>query len=269
MLRSNICLLSSSTRADASALGECEFDEGGYFIINGSEKVLIAQEKMSTNHVYVFKQQAGKYSHICEIRSSIWGGRLISTMYVRLLKSASRTGRRLRATIPYVRDEIPIVIIFRALGFVSDRDILEHICYDLNDARMMDLVRPSLEEALVIQSKDVALDYIGKRGIAGVGAVRERRIKYAKELLQKEMLPHVGVSECETKKAYFFGYMIHHLLQVALNRRQQDDRDHFGNKRMDLAGPLMATLFRQLLAKLNKNLRLKLQRVSNRVCLYY
>jgi DNA-directed RNA polymerase II subunit RPB2 len=260
MLRSNICWLSSSTRGDASAVGECEFDEGGYFVINGSEKVLIAQEKMSTNHVYVFKQQAGKYSHICEIRSSIWGGRLISTMYVRLLKSASRTGRRLRATIPYVRDEIPIVIIFRALGFVSDRDILEHICYDLNDARMMDLVRPSLEEALVIQSKDVALDYIGKRGIAGVGAVRERRIKYAKELLQKEMLPHVGVSECETKKAYFFGYMIHHLLQVALNRRQQDDRDHFGNKRMDLAGPLMATLFRQLLAKLNKNLRIKLQR---------
>jgi hypothetical protein len=82
----------------------------------------------------------------------------------------------------------------------------------------------------------VALDYIGKRG-STVGVTREKRIKYAKEILQKEMLPHVGIGEfCETKKAYFFGYIIHRLLLCALGRRAEDDCDHYGNKQLDLAG---------------------------------
>ena len=90
----------------------------------------------------------------------------------------------------------------------------------------------------------MALDYIGKRGNS-VGVTREKRIKYAREILQKEFLPHVGTEEfCETKKAYFFGYVIHRLLLCALGRRAEDDRDHYGNKRLDLAGPLMGGLFR-------------------------
>jgi DNA-directed RNA polymerase II subunit RPB2 len=72
------------------------------------------------------------------------------------------------------------------------------------------------------------------------GVTREKRIKYAKEILQKELLPHVGVDEdCETKKAYYMGYIVHRLLLCTLGRRNEDDRDHFGNKRMDLAGPLI------------------------------
>ena len=60
-------------------------------------------------------------------------------------------------------------------------------------------------------------------------------MKYAKDLLQKELLPHVGISEfCETKKAYFLGYMVNRILQAGLGRRGEDDRDHYGNKRMDL-----------------------------------
>ena len=63
----------------------------------------------------------------------------------------------------------------------------------------------------------------------------------------QELLPHVGVDDrCETKKAYYLGYMVHRLLMCALGRRSEDDRDHYGNKRLDLAGPLLATLFRQL-----------------------
>lgn len=93
--------------------------------------------------------------------------------------------------------------------------------YDFNDAAMMELLRPSLEEAFVIQNQQVALDYIGKRG-ATVGVTREKRIKHAKEILQKELLPHVGIGDyCETKKAYFFGYIIHRLLVCALGRRKQ------------------------------------------------
>ena len=169
-------------------------------------------------------------------------------------------GGTLRVTIPYIRQDVPIIVVFRALGLVADREILEHIVYDFDDVAMMNLLRPSLEEATVISTQELALDYIGKRGNV-VGATREKRLVYAREILQKELLPHVGMDEaCETKKAYFLGYMVHRLLICALGRRAEDDRDHYGNKRLDLAGPLMATLFRQLFRKLTKDVRAYLQK---------
>lgn len=91
---------------------------------------------------------------------------------------------------------------------------------------------------------------------------RERRLRYAQEILQKEMLPHISMSEgSESKKAYFFGYMIHRLLLAAMERRELDDRDHFGKKRLDLAGPLLANLFRMLFRKLTRDVYRYLQKV--------
>ncbi|CAA0825111.1 DNA-directed RNA polymerase II subunit 2 [Striga hermonthica] len=266
MLRSSYCTLYQNSEKDLTELGECPYDQGGYFIINGSEKVLIAQEKMSTNHVYVFKKrQPNKYAYVAEVRSMAeTQNRPPSTMFVRMLSRTSAkggsSGQYIRATLPYIRTEIPIIVVFRALGFIADKDILEHICYNFQDTQMMELLRPSLEEAFVIQNQQVALDYIGKRG-ATVGVTREKRIKYAKEILQKEMLPHVGVGEhCETKKGYYFGYIIHRLLLCALGRRAEDDRDHYGNKRLDLAGPLLGGLFRMLFRKLTRDVRSYVQK---------
>ena len=127
--------------------------------------------------------------------------------------------------MPYIRSEIPIFVVFRALGFNSDLEILEHIVYNFQDKEMINALLPSLEEAFVIQEQDVALDFIGKRG-ATVGVTKEKRIQYARDILAKEMLPHIGIqeSDVQTKKAYFLGYMIHRLLLVALERRGEDDR---------------------------------------------
>ncbi|XP_020398478.1 leucine aminopeptidase 2, chloroplastic [Zea mays] len=172
------------------------------------------------------------------------------------------SGQYVCATLPYIRANIPIIIVFRALGFVADKGILEHICYDFSDTQMMELLRPSLEEAFVIQNQQVALDYIGKHG-ATVGVTREKRIKYAKEILQKEML-RVG-ELCETKKAYYFGYIIHRLLMCALSRRAEDDRDHYGNKRLDLAGPLLGGLFRMLFRKLTRDVRSYMQKSNQKL----
>ncbi|KAL4856586.1 DNA-directed RNA polymerase II subunit RPB2 [Chlorella vulgaris] len=259
MLRSDYCNLNSKSERDLCDLGECPYDQGGYFVINGSEKVLIAQERMANNHVYVFrKSQPSKYAYVAECRSVVEGStRTVSTMQAKMLSRAGQkgAGQCIRASIPYVRADIPILIIFRALGFVADKDILEHIVYDFDDTAMMEALRPSIEEAFPIQSQEVALDYIGKRG-STIGATRDARIQYARELLQKELLPHIGMEEfCETKKAYFFGYVIHRLLLVSLSRREEDDRDHYGNKRLDLGGPLLANLFRQLFRKLSKDVR--------------
>jgi len=267
MLRSTYCLLNGLTDRDLTELNECPLDPGGYFIINGSEKVLIAQEKMATNTVYVFSMKDSKYAYKAECRSCIeHSSRPTSTIWVNMLSRGSAgakktaIGQRIIAIMPYIKQEIPIMIVFRALGFVADRDILEHIIYDFDDPEMMEMVKPSLDEAFVVQEQSVALNFIGVRG-AKPGVTKDKRIKYAKEILQKEMLPHVGISDfCETKKAYYLGYIVHRLLLAALGRRELDDRDHYGNKRLDLAGPLLAYLFRGLFRNLNKEIRMYAQK---------
>ena len=117
-------------------------------------------------------------------------------------------GQVLRCAIPYIKKEIPIMIVFRALGFIRDRDILEHIVYDFNDKAMMELLQPSLEEAFVLHDQQVALDYIGKRGMT-VGATKEQRIAYAEQILQKEMLPHISVSEGTEDKTHLSAKLVY------------------------------------------------------------
>ncbi|KDQ19740.1 hypothetical protein BOTBODRAFT_27165 [Botryobasidium botryosum FD-172 SS1] len=264
MLRSTFCILSDLTDKELYDLNECPYDQGGYFIINGSEKVLIAQERMAANHVYVFaKAQPSPISFLSEVRSAVEkGGKTISTMQVKMFhRNQEKTlGNVIRATLPYIRNDIPIWVVFRGLGITSDRDILEHICYDTTDTQMVEMLKPCIDEGFVIQEREVALDFIGKRGTT-TGLSKEKRLRYAQEILQKEMLPHISMAEgSESKKAFFFGYMIHRLLLAALERRELDDRDHFGKKRLDLAGPLLASLFRMLFRKLTKDVYRYLQK---------
>ncbi|KAJ7170073.1 DNA-dependent RNA polymerase II second largest subunit [Mycena filopes] len=264
MLRSTFCILRGLQDQDLYDLNECPYDSGGYFIINGSEKVLIAQERMATNHVYVFaKAQPSPITFLAEIRSAVEkGGKTISQFQVKMFhRNQDRSqGNVMKATIPYIKVDIPIWVVFRALSVISDRDILEHICYDMQDAQMIEMLKPCIDDGFVIQDREIALDFIGNRGTT-TGLSRERRIRYAQEILQKEMLPHVSMAEgSESNKAYFFGYMIHRLLLAALERRELDDRDHFGKKRLDLAGPLLAKLFRILFRKLTKDVYRYLQK---------
>ena len=259
MLRSKYCALYEHTPRQAADVGECEFDQGGYFVINGTEKVLIAQERMAHNHVCVYKKnQPHKYLVTANVLSSLEGTTIRSSMEVRMYSKPAvggKSGYPIRATLPYIHTDIPVVIIFRALGFVADKDVLEHIVYDFGDNEMMDVFKASLEEASSIKTQQQALDYIGRRGKA-VGASKEKRLRYAAEILQREMLPHVGVGEfIETRKAYFLGYMVQRALQVHLGRRHEDDRDHYGNKRVDMAGPLLSGLFKLLFKKLCKDIK--------------
>ncbi|KAK5662241.1 hypothetical protein OQA88_8146 [Cercophora sp. LCS_1] len=261
MVKSSICHLSDEDDESLFVLNECPYDQGGYFIINGSEKVLIAQERSAANIVQVFKKPpGGSVSYQAEIRSALEkGSRLISSLQMRLHTKADSSKGRLAnsvsVTLPYVKEEVSLAIVFRALGVVSDEDILNHICYDRKDTQMLEALRPCIEEAFVIQDREIALDYIGKRGNGGAGQNRMNRVRAAKDLLQKEMLPHISQTEgCETRKAFFLGYMVHKLLQCALGRRDTDDRDHFGKKRLDLAGPLLAKLFRGIVRRITQDL---------------
>nr|UWK20530.1 RNA polymerase II subunit 2 [Trichoderma albolutescens] len=268
MVKSKICHLSREQDDSLFLVNECPYDQGGYFVINGSEKVLIAQERSAANIVQVFKKaQPSAYTYTAEIRSALEkGSRLISSMMLKLYGKGDSArggfGQTIHTTLPFVKSDLPVAIVFRALGVVSDEDILNHICYDRNDSQMLEMLRPCIEEAFCVQDREVALDFIGKRGNrdqAGLG--REKRVRVAKDILQKETLPHISQTEgSETRKAFFLGYMVHKLLQCALGRREPDDRDHFGKKRLDLAGPLLAKLFRGIMRRINTELANYLRR---------
>eukprot|EP00045_Choanoeca_perplexa_P014129 m.164424 g.164424 ORF g.164424 m.164424 type:complete len:1200 (+) comp16578_c0_seq1:206-3805(+) len=272
MLRSQYCaLMRLRNDREMAEMNECPLDPGGYFLINGSEKVLIAQEKMASNTVYVFEKKDAKFMFFTEIRSVIENSnRPASTCVIKMLRQSStkggqRFGQVLHAAIPYIRSDLPVVIVFRALGFEDDRSILKHIIYDFDDVEMMELLKPSIDEAFVVQERNVALDMIGKRGIMRPGIQRDQRIQYAEDILQKELLPHIGIGpRGQVKKGYFLGYMVHRTLLAALRRRELDDRDHYGNKRLDLAGSLMAYLFRTLFKQFTKDLKKKLSIAVNK-----
>lgn len=267
MVKSSVCHLRGEDDDALFLLNECPYDQGGYFIINGSEKVLIAQERSAANIVQVFKKaQPSPDLYQAEIRSALEkGSRLISSTTLKL-KAKGETarggfGQTIQVTVPYIKKEIPIAIVFRALGVISDEDILNAVCYDRNDNQMMEMLRPCIEEAFAIQEREIALDYIAKRGNQGHAISKIQRMKNAKDILQKELLPHIAQTEgCETRKAYFLGYMTHKLLQCALGRRDTDDRDHFGKKRLDLAGPLLAKLFRNIVKKLTGDMMAYMKR---------
>ncbi|KAI4840383.1 DNA-directed RNA polymerase II subunit RPB2 [Plasmodium brasilianum] len=276
MLKSMFCWTKGLPENEIADMGECAFDQGGYFIVNGGEKVLVAQERMANNFIYVFKKkQPSKFGWIAEIRSQMEKSQATSAFSVKMKtkggtgvgvsrgssnSSSSKAGGQLVATLPYIRTEISVGILFRALGCTSDRDILQRIVYDFNDKLMINTLRETLEECIDYPTQDICLDFIGKRGPT-VGASREKRILYAKELLRKEVLPHMGTGPgVESKKSYFIGYMINRLLLAELGRIKEDDRDHFGKKRLDIAGPLMASSFSTYFRKMAKDVRRVLQR---------
>lgn len=298
MLRSTFCILNKLQDQDLYDLNECPLDSGGYFVINGSEKVLIAQERMATNQVYVFaKAQPSPISFLAEIRSAVEkGGKTISQFQVKMYTKSGD-----RAVCGNLRLSAPQLIVYRLVAsskrlfptsrlislfgsfsvpWVSSLTVIfsnisvmiwrirkclkcsSHVLTTVSSSRTEKSVRtPHLELLTYQRFSQVALDFIGNRGVA-TGLSRERRLRYAQEILQKEMLPHISMAEgSESKKAYFFGYMVHRLMLAALERRELDDRDHFGKKRLDLAGPLLANLFRMLFRKLTRDVYRYLQKV--------
>ena len=264
MLKSSTCHLlikdRFATEKDLHAWGECPYDQGGYFIINGSEKVLIAQERSAGNIVQVFnKASPSPFSHLAEIRSVVdKGNRMMSQCTVKLYRQVDgpdqvKIPNPIRVQLPYVKADIPLVVVFRALDIVSDADILEKICFDQSDKEMMDMLMGSLQEGQPIQGAELARDYIARRGQNPNLKTYERQ-KHAQDILQKEFLPHIGHDASSIpRKAFFLGYMVHRLLKCALGRAEPDDRDHLGKKRLDLAGPLMGLIFRSQFNKVVKD----------------
>ncbi|XP_055333556.1 DNA-directed RNA polymerase II subunit RPB2-like [Paramacrobiotus metropolitanus] len=163
-----------------------------------------------------------------------------------------------------VLSEIPITILFRALGLETDQEIVQLISLNQEDNEIHEWLKPSLMYAQAIQTQEHALNFIGNRS-AKPAVVRSERIRFAKDMLEKNVLPHVGTrADCSRRKAFFLGYMVDRLIRTAMGRCDCVDRDHYANKRLELVGPLFATLFRQQFQKLRKEMTLTLEKELQR-----
>ena len=281
MLNTKYCVLYKKTEKERIDLGECSLDVGGYFIVNGSEKVLVAQERMATNQVYVFLNKLNNY--VCEIRSIQEGvlksANMILIKHVNSPKTSSLTTEKiLRIQVPFIKKDIPIIILFRALGIIKDEHILDLIEYQNLDTitesgtmfpnrknQFLKIINPCFEESFIITKQEDALEYIGKRYIQNIES-REERIKICKEVLEKEFLSHISIKNDTNNfklKGYFLGYMVNRLCMTILGYRDLDDRDSFGNKRLDLAGNLLGNLFKISFSKMCKDFKIICEKSLN------
>ena len=262
MVGSKYCVLSEQNNLTKVEMGEGIYDYGGYFIVKGSEKIIISQEKKCENKICCFKQKSlqNKYSENAEI-SCVHPDNpsIISPVWVKMkAKEESYGGNVIRVRFRRMKQEIPLVIIFRALNYISDKSIVELIVYDIsneNNMAMMELLKASIEEAKPIQTQKLALEYIS-RYISGISVkykTNKCKLKYTFDILCAELFPHVGDSPI--KKAYFLGYMVNKLLKCNLGIINYDDRDSFLNKRVETSGELMAQLFRAYFGKFIKELK--------------
>ena len=234
MLQSSYCMLKGKSIQEN---GECMYDQGGYFIINGTEKVIINQERMNNNSFYVFPSKDDTITG--EIRSCDE----LSKRPPSVLRVVLNQHDIIRVTFMCVKKAIPLFILFRALGIENDKEIFSLISDDF-DQDICKHLQASLEESFHISSTRDALEWIGKNANV-VHKTTEEKIIYAKFILQKDFLPHIGVDDISvTKKSYYLGYMIKKVLDIVTERREYDDRDHYGNKRVDVTGPLLGTIFR-------------------------
>jgi len=250
--------------------GECKLDLGGYFIVNGNEKVIVGQEKIAEQIVYVFKSSKSnsKYSHIAEVKSvSKVGFNTPKNCSIKFSNKDILKGKTLKVGIPHCRVDIPLFIIFRAFGVESDKEIIKYILYDIeNNNDKLDLLQCTIEEGSDIRTQNDALDYILKySSILGqpkdIKLSRERKLVLFKEMMERDVLAHVGPNF--KKKALFLGYMTNKLLKCYFNEIPYDDRDSYCNKRVETSGYLMALLFRQYFTKMTKDMRNQIMKELN------
>jgi DNA-directed RNA polymerase II subunit RPB2 len=263
MVGSKYCVLSDQNNMTKVEMGEGLYDEGGYFIVKGSEKVIISQEKIRPNKICCFPTRTAqtKYSDEAIILQVVpHNPSQVSRTIVKMkTKKDNQTGNIIRVGIKNFKQDIPLMIIFRALNFISDKSIIELIVYNIsseNNYELMDLLKASIDEAKQINSQKLALEYISKY-ITGIQYNKYKtnkcKLKYTFEVLVKELFPHLGDSPI--KKAFFLGYMVNKMLCTHLGRIEYDDRDSFLNKKVETSGELMAQLFRAYFGKFVKELK--------------
>jgi DNA-directed RNA polymerase beta subunit len=256
MLKSSICVLKN---APAYITNECPIDCGGYFIIKGSEKVVLGQERAAENRVYCFDGKTSKWSWYAEIKS-IPDSKCVSPKQIEMM-IANKTNT-ISITIPRIKQPIELFTVFRALGVETDKAICEYITLGINvesNKGILNFLKPSIIEANRFPTVDDSIKHISTLlsytppSMMGIGEANiKKKRDFVIDLLSSDLFPH-----CHTlkQKLYFLGTMTLKLIQTALGLRPPDDRDCYINKRIELTGTLLNNLFRNYFNKMVKELQ--------------
>ena len=271
MLKSSICVLNQYKHVENVHTGECKYDAGGYFIINGSEKTVLGQERAAENRVYCFNvsKNQTKYSWSAEIKS-VPDFKCISPKQINMMLSSKNNGfgYPIVLQIPRVKQPIPLFVVFRALGVISDKDICEKILLDIENEKykiMLDALQGSIIDSNKIMTQQEAIKYITTYVMyTPINMDKEtgakKKYEFTLDILSNDLFPHCHNA---TQKIYFLGYMANKLFQANFEWEKGDDRDSYINKRVDLTGTLLNNLFRNYFNKLVKDMEKQVIREIN------
>jgi DNA-directed RNA polymerase II subunit RPB2 len=270
MLKSDICVLKQYSHLKSSITGECWMDPGGYFIINGSEKTIIIQERAAENTIMCFniKKNNNKWNWMAEIKS-VPDFKCISPKQINVMIATRNngSGHGIYVQIPRIKIPIPLFIVFRAFGIISDEEICKRVVLNIekNKKQMLFGLKASIIDANKFITQEEALDYIVSNAMfTPINMDKESGLKKKKEftinVLNNDLFPHCRI---KIQKIYFLGYMVNKLLQTSFGWRKCDDRDSYLNKRLDTTGILLNNLLRNYFNKLVKDMQKQTVREIN------
>jgi len=247
MVGSKYCLLHDQKHVHPSKLGECPEDLGGYFIIQGGERAMISMERMSENRPFVFRNGRGnaKEMEVVEIKcigpdnDQVPKSNTVKIVY----HPKNQLITMLRATVPRIKTDIPIIILFRALGILADKDIYELIVGYDNDPTYDHIITESILEGSSITTQEQALLWLAEH--TNTWSIKSQKQSTVHDSLSEELFPHIGGSDMNYEKACFLAHMTRKVLWTSSKRLPTDDRDGYPNKRVDIPGFLLADLFRK------------------------
>ena len=247
MTGSKYCLLPDQKHTHPSKMGECSEDVGGYFIIQGGERTMISMERMSENRPFVFRNGRGsaKEMEVVEIKcigpdnDQVPKSNAVKIMY----HPKNPLLMMIRVTIPRIKTDVPLCIVFRALGVLADRDICELILGDIRDDVYDPIMIETIMESSSINTMDQALAWLGEH--TNSWSVKSQKQSNIQDILSDELFPHIGGYEMRYEKACFLAHMTRKVLWTSSKRIPIDDRDSYNNKRVDIPGFLLADLFRK------------------------
>lgn len=251
MLKSRWCHLNKLGREELIQHGEDPDEPGGYFIINGTEKVLITVEDLASNKFLVEKPSAGPSKFVGKLFSEYGSFKIPHTL------------EKMKDGIFYLTftrvKRVPIVIVLKALGMLKDEDITNFISKE----KQYDEVLINLVEFVNIKTEEEALDHIAKK--VGITQAKDVRIERMKEIIDKYLLPNLGIKkEDRMFKAYNLCKLIKKYIRVSSEELDLNDKDHYKNKRLKLSGDLLADLLRLNIKILIGDLLYNFQRIVKR-----
>jgi len=270
MLKSSVCILTQNNHINHQYTGECSMDCGGYFIIKGSEKTVLGQERAAENRVCCFDgKNTTKWNWFAEIKS-VPDFKCISPKQIEMMIASKNNGfgHGIFINVPRIKQPIELYVLFRALGISSDKDITKYILLDIDDEKQADILnclQASIIDANKYMTQEDALRHItASVAYTPLNMDREtgarKKREFTNEVLDNDLFPH-----CQTlpQKLYLLGYMANKLIQTSLGWIPQDDRDSYLNKRIELTGTLLNNLFRNYFNKLVKEMQKQIVREIN------